>query len=266
MEYKGDIATIQRRLAETSDLYRRRLAVLDAIAVQPGERVLEVGCGGGALLPLFAAAVGQTGRVVGIDISSDQIAVANTVCRDIDIAMAEVEDVNQLPYEEASFDAIIAIQVIEYLQQPAKALSELRRVCSPTGRLVVFATNWDTMFWNCGAPDLTARVQAAWREHAPFPNLAAELRPLLADAGFRMVRQAPVTIINNAYHEDAFAYWAARLILAFATARNLVLPADAEDWMRALQEAQTAGTFFFSSTPVLTMAVAEQSETTTSPS
>jgi hypothetical protein len=37
MEYEGDIATIQRRLAETSDLYRRRLAVLDALAVQPGK-------------------------------------------------------------------------------------------------------------------------------------------------------------------------------------------------------------------------------------
>jgi arsenite methyltransferase len=257
MEYEGDIATIQRRLAETSDLYRRRLAVLDALAVQPGERVLEVGCGGGVLLPLFGAAVGETGRVVGIDISSDQIAAAKAVCRGSAIAKAEVQDVNQLPYEEASFDAIVAIQVIEYLEQPANALSELRRVCSPKGRLVVLATNWDTMFWNCGAPELTALVQAAWREHAPFPNLAAELRSLLDEAGFRMVRQAPVTIINNSYHEDAFAYWAARLILAFATARNLVLPADADNWMRALQEAQTAGRFFFSSTPVLTLAVAE---------
>jgi arsenite methyltransferase len=256
MEYEGDIATIQRRLAETSDLYRRRLAVLDAIAAQPGEKVLEVGCGGGALLPLFAAAVGQMGRVVGIDISSDQIAAANLACADSGIATAEVQDVNQLRYEDAGFDAIVAIQVIEYLQQPAKALSELRRVCSPEGRLVVLATNWDTMFWNCGAAELTRRVQSAWREHAPFPNLPAELRPLLAQAGFRMVRQRQLTIINNAFHEDAFAYWAARLILAFATARNLVSPADADDWMRALQEAQTAGRFFFSSTPVLTMAVA----------
>jgi arsenite methyltransferase len=256
MEYQGDIATIQRRLAETSDLYRRRLAVLDTIALQPGERILEVGCGGGALLPPFAAAVGQAGRVVGIDISSDQIRAANAACSGSGIATAEVQNVVQLPYEEASFDAIVAVQVIEYLEQPAKALSELRRVCSSKGRLVVLATNWDTMFWNCGAPELTARVEAAWREHAPFPNLAAELRPLTQEAGFRMVHQAPVTIINNAYHEDAFAYWAARLIVAFATARNLISPIDADDWMRALQEAQDSGRFFFSSTPVLTMAVA----------
>ena len=257
VKYEGDVATIQRRLAETSDLHRRRLAVLDAIALQPGEKVLEVGCGGGALLPFLAAAAGDTGRVVGIDISPDQIVAANEACTGIGHAEAAVQDVHQLPYDTASFDAIIAIQVIEYVDQPAKALSEVRRVCSHSGRLVILATNWDTMFWNCGAPELTARVQAAWREHAPFPNLAAELRPLMAGAGFRIVRQAPITIINNVYHEDAFAYWAARLIIAFATARKLISSADADEWMRAIQQAQTAGTFFFSSTPVLTMAVAE---------
>lgn len=255
MEYEGDIATIQRRLSQTSDLHRRRLAVLDAISMQPGERVLEVGCGGGAMLPILAAAVGDTGRVAGIDISPDQVAAANALCADTDIVEAAVHDVCQLPYGDASFDAALAIQVIEYLDQPSKALSELRRVCTAGGRIVILATNWDTMFWNGGAPELTKRVQAAWRQHAPYPNLPAVLRPLLADAGFRMIRQSPVPIINNAYHEDAFAYWAARLILAFAGGRSLISPADADDWIRQLEQAQAAGTFFFSSTAVLTMAV-----------
>ncbi len=121
MEYQGEVATIQRRLAETSDIYRRRLAVLDAIAARPGQRVLEVGCGGGAMLPHFAAAVGQEGHVVGVDISADQVEAANERCRNIDWVSAEVQDVNQLPYDDASFDAIVAIQLIEYLDDPAKA-------------------------------------------------------------------------------------------------------------------------------------------------
>lgn len=256
MEYQGDIAVIQRRLAETSDLCRRRMAVLEATAAEPGERILEVGCGGGALLRPFAAAVGDNGRVVGIDISADQIAAANATCAGSNIAKAEVADVNQLPYQDASFDAIVAIQVIEYLEQPAKALSELRRVCSADGRIIVLATIWDSMFWNCGAPELTARVEAAWREHAPFPNLPAVLRGLLDETGFRMIQQTPITIINNAYHEDAFAYWIARLMLAFAIARKLVTSDDATRWAGALEEAQSAGSFFFSSTPILTKAVA----------
>jgi len=167
-----------------------------------------------------------------------------------------VHDVNQLPYEDASFEAIVAIQVIEYLDQPTKALSELRRVCGPKGRLVILATNWDTMFWNCEDAELMARIQAAWREHAPFPNLPAELRPLLASAGFHMVHQAPVTIINNSYHEDALAYWLARLITAFTVSRNLISQSEAENWLKGLEKSQADGIFFFSATPVLTMAVA----------
>lgn len=256
MHYDGVMATIQRRLADTSDLHRRRLAVLDAITMQPGETVLEVGCGGGALLPRLAAAVGQAGRVVGIDISADQIAAARRLSTGIDIFETATADVYQMPYDDASFDALVAIQVIEYLDRPAEALCELRRVSGAHGRLVILATNWDTMFWNCKAPGLTARIQTAWRQHAPHPNLPAELRPLLASTGFRMVHQAPVTIINNAYHEDAFAYWAAQLIVAFGVGGGLISQAEAAAWVKALDEVQSTGTFFFSLTAMLTTAVA----------
>jgi ubiquinone/menaquinone biosynthesis C-methylase UbiE len=161
-----------------------------------------------------------------------------------------------LPFEDASFDALIAVQVIEYLDRPTEALSEMRRVSGASGRLTVLATNWSTMFWNCPVPELNDRIRVAWQHHAPHPDLPAELRPLLAGAGFRMSHQAPVTIINNAYHEDTFAYWAAQLISAFGVGRSLVSHTEAADWLAALQKAQSAGTFFFSSTAVLTTAVA----------
>ena len=155
----------------------------------------------------LAASVGKTGRVVGVDISLDQIAAANEACAQFDVAQAEVQDVNELPYGDGSFDAIAAIQVIEYLDEPRTALSELRRVCSKKGRAAILATNWDTMFWNCDAPELAARIQSAWREHAPHPNLPSELRRFFADTGFRIVRQKPVTIINGRRTDDRLYGW-----------------------------------------------------------
>lgn len=128
----------------------------------------------------------------------------------------------------------------------------------PHGQLLVLATNFDTTFWNCGVPELTHRVMRAWRTHAPHPNLPAELRPLLEGAGFRIIGQSPVTILNPSYHEDAFAYWASRLYVAYAVGRGLIAPGDDEAWLKALEDAQHAGRFFFSLTPVLTLAVASQ--------
>ena len=67
-----------------------------------------------------------------------------------------------------------------------------------------------------------------------IPNLPAELRPMLRRAGFRVVRQAPVTIVNASYHENSFAYWAARLIVAFCLARNMIAKEEADAWMGSL--------------------------------
>lgn len=161
MRYTGDIATIQQRLAETSDLYRRRLAVLDALDARPGERVLEVGCGAGALLPAIGSAVGSSGRVVGIDTSDDQIAAARRRCAGQHNIETSVLDVRRLPYEAGSFDAFAAVQVIEYLDDPQQALTELRRVATDRARAVILATNWDTVLWNTGADELTRKV--SWR-------------------------------------------------------------------------------------------------------
>ena len=256
MQYTGDIATIQQRLAETSDLHRRRLAVLDSLGAKPGERILEIGCGAGALLPAVASAVGSSGRVVGIDISGEQIAAARRRCANQTNIETAVLDVRRLPYAADSFDAFVAIQVIEYLDEPLQALTALRRVVTTRARAVILATNWDAVFWNTMADDLTRKVQLAWRQHAPFPNLPANLRPVLRQAGFEVVQQVPVTIINQSYHEDSFAYWAARLMVAFCLTRNLISQDDADAWLKSLLEAQESDRFFFSSTPVLTVAVA----------
>jgi ubiquinone/menaquinone biosynthesis C-methylase UbiE len=256
MQYMGDIARIQQRLAETSDLYRRRLAVLEALGARPGERVLEVGCGAGALLPAIGSSVGPSGRVVGIDVSDDQIAAARRRCASQPNIETSVCDVRRLPYEAGSFEAFVAVQVIEYLDDPRQALTELRRVVASRARAVVLATNWDTILWNTAVPELTRKVQSAWRQHAPHPNLPADLRRLFTQAGFQVIHQTPVTIINCAYHEDSFAYWAARLMVAFSLARGLISAEDADAWLASLSDAQHADTFFFSSTPVMTVAVA----------
>jgi arsenite methyltransferase len=256
MQYTGDIATIQRHIAETSDLYRRRLAVLDVLDPRPGERILEVGCGGGALLPSVGAAVGPGGRVVGIDVSEDQIAAARKRCADQANIETAALDLRSLPHTPGSFDAVVAVQVIEYLDDPRQAMAALRRVLTDRGRAVIFATNWDSVFWHTGTDDLTHKVQLAWRQHAPHPNLPANLRSLLGETGYQTVRQVPVPIVNTAYHEDTFAYWAARLMTAYCLGRSLISKEEADAWLASLSAMDEAGRFFVSSTPIVTSAVA----------
>ena len=255
MEFVGEIARIQQRLALTQELAARRTAVLEALAPRRGERVLEVGCGAGLLLRDIGLAVGPHGLAVGVDISPDQVAAAERECQGVPAVKPEAADVRRLTYPDAVFDAAVAVQVIEYVEDVAAALAEVRRVLKPGGRILCLATNWDSAFWHGADPELTREMAAAWHGHAPHPNLPARLSPLLIAAGFHSVRQLPVPIVNPSLHENSFAYWGARLMAAYAADAGMARERT-EAWLEQLEQAEQADEFFFSSVPILTTATA----------
>ena len=69
MDFGGDIGLWQRKIAEGLEGTSRRLAVFEALAISSGQTVLDLGCGGGHLVRDIALAVGDSGRVVGLDAS-----------------------------------------------------------------------------------------------------------------------------------------------------------------------------------------------------
>ena len=78
--FDDEMGRIQRAIAETHDLVVRRNIFMDALNLRTGERVLELGCGGGSYAVEAAQFVGPTGHIAAIDISADQIAAARDRC------------------------------------------------------------------------------------------------------------------------------------------------------------------------------------------
>jgi ubiquinone/menaquinone biosynthesis C-methylase UbiE len=255
MQFTGDIANIQRRVAQSLDLVARRIAVIDAVQPRTGEHILDVGCGGGFYVRELGLAVGASGRVCGLDLSADQIAAAQAHCGDLPNVDLKIGDALNLPYADRAFDAVLSVQVIEYIGDAGRAISELARVLKSGGRFINSATNWGSLFWHGADEALTRRVLDAWDRHAPHPNLPATMPRLLSQAGLTAVRQVPTTIVNTAFHENSFSYWAARLMTAFATSKGMVTAAEAEQWLAELDGASRNGGYFFSSVPILTTGV-----------
>lgn len=115
-----------------------REAVVAAADVHPGQSVLDVNCGTGTQAIVTAAATGGSGRVTGIDLSREMIAMARRKAGSgsIEFIVANAED---MPFEDATFDsATITLAYHEMNRQGrSNALAEIGRVLKPGGRLVI---------------------------------------------------------------------------------------------------------------------------------
>lgn len=111
--------------------------VLQSLALQPGERVLELGCGTGALAQRLAAAVGTTGHVLASDVAAGMVEVARRSLAHAPQLEVQQLDASSTGLPDASFDAVVFVMGLMFLEQPAAAVAEIRRVLRPGGRAVV---------------------------------------------------------------------------------------------------------------------------------
>ena len=129
-----------------SFMARRRLDPNGAFFIPflaPGIDVLDCGCGPGTITRDIAQRVAP-GKVVGLDFSADQVAVATRDARARGIANAEFRQgsVYALPFEDGSFDAVFSHALLEHLREPASAVLELKRVLKPGGTLGLCTPDW----------------------------------------------------------------------------------------------------------------------------
>ena len=175
LSFTGEMARLQQAIAESHDLVDRRGTVLEALNLQTGERVLEVGCGGGYYVYEAARFVGPTGRVCAIDVSPDQIAAAQQRCGELAWVECRVADITSPPYGDTEFEAVFAVQVLEYLADLDAGLRQIHRMLRPGGWLVIVATDWSSAVWHSENAPRMRRVLTAWEPHKPCLNLPSIL-------------------------------------------------------------------------------------------
>ena len=255
LAFTDDMANIQRSVAQCHDQICRRGLVLDAMQLQTGEQVLEIGCGGGFYAHEAARCVGPTGRVCAIDHSADQIAIAKNHCNNMAWVDCRVGDATALPYETCTFDSVYGIQVFEYIDQLDIALHEVQRVLRIGGKCFILSTDWRTAVWHSSKPGRMQRILTAWESHSNTSDLPAIIGVKLKNIGLEPIRQTPMSFLNRSYHRNSFSYWAARVILPFVKNKQKISAEEVDAWFDEFDLLEQQHAYFFCLTSVLTEAI-----------
>ncbi|HSP74078.1 MAG TPA: methyltransferase domain-containing protein [Gaiellaceae bacterium] len=176
--------------------------LVDFAGVNGGERVLDVGCGPGALTAELVRRVGPA-AVSAVDPSEPFVEAARDRHPGVDVRRGSAE---QLPYPDATFGACLAQLVVHFMTDPVRGLREMARVTRPDG--VVAACVWDhaghgalTLFWDC-ARVLDPEVE----DESELPGAReGHLAQLFGEAGLRDVDEAALTV--EVEHPDFDEWW-----------------------------------------------------------
>src|SRR5690606_28068451 len=154
-------------------------------ALKPGERVLDLGSGGGFDAFLAARQVGPTGRVIGVDMTPEMIALARGNAAKVGLEYVDFRlgDIERLPVDDASVDVIMSNCVINLAPDKPAVFREAYRVLDSGGRLAI-----SDMVAVGDLPAAIANDPAAYTGCIAGAAPVAELERMIADAGFQHVR------------------------------------------------------------------------------
>jgi demethylmenaquinone methyltransferase/2-methoxy-6-polyprenyl-1,4-benzoquinol methylase/phosphoethanolamine N-methyltransferase len=176
-----------------------REKLIELAAPVPGEKMLDVGCGTGALALALKSSVG-TGEVHGIDASPEMIEVAREKAAKmgsgIDFQVALIE---AIPFPDATFDLAISSLVLHHLPDDLKrtGLDEIRRVLKPGGRFM--AMDYAAHSHSPLGPGRPLGHLHSIFGHSRGESMVDKLMPMLKDAGFSDLEGIPTRHKNFAF-------------------------------------------------------------------
>lgn len=243
--FDEDLAEQFEARYRTRDIVRRRELVYQALDAQPGEAILDLGCGPGFFLAELLGQVGATGSLVGVDRSPQMLAAAARRCASSRNITLHEANATSLPLARAEVDRALSVQVLEYIPDVVAALAELYRVVRPGGRVLIWDIDWSTLSGHSGDPTRMARVLQAWDEHLVHPCLPRTLAAALRSVGFDDVHPVGHPFVTTRLDPDSFAATVCQFITHFVAGRRGLTEADVAAWMAEQRQLDERGEFFF---------------------
>jgi len=225
-----------------TEIRRVRRTALEALRVQPGDRLLDAGSGAGDVARWLAAEVGPDGEVIALDNSALTIAAA-VRRHDGSTVRYMTGDVSAMTLPDDSVDGVWCERVLQHVPDPDVAIAELIRVTRRGGRICLIDTDWSSLAFD-GVPGRLADAVSAdmhSRLHPGQGDIGRTLRRRLVEAGLDDVTATPVTCF---FGDPASAAVVLPMVNPMVPAEAWLSPSGVrEEWFTHVDEAGTRGVF-----------------------
>jgi ubiquinone/menaquinone biosynthesis C-methylase UbiE len=223
----------QERLVQQAEHWRHRL-IRDGTELEPGTRLLEVGCGVGAVLAVLGQEFPGV-RLTGVDIEPRQLEFARGHLERAGVEATLLHaDALDLPFEDESFDHVWMMWFLEHIGDPPAVLGEARRVLVPGGVITAIEVDYATCRAEPSTPAIEALFRAMVRGMAAsgWSDAGTRLPGWLREAGFREVDEGERAMWWQGANLAVQAPYAAD-VMESAVGTLVQLPGVSEDDLRA---------------------------------
>ena len=235
------------------DSLERWRQLMSWFAPKPGERILDVGAGHGNALRFIAGQVGPKGRTVGVELDLGTAAALtdSSILEGSAIPSGLVGDAQDLPFDDAAFDAVLCVNVLEAVVDRARALKEMRRVLKPGGRLLLAHDDYESQVYSCADRELCRRVVRAFADSTfkSYANsdgqMGRRIWGLFTAAGFVEPELRVLPLINTEYREQLLGWTHAQFSADLVSGVSNLTQQDIDRWQASLAEASQRGEYVY---------------------
>jgi SAM-dependent methyltransferase len=235
------------------DVRRRWEQLVKLLAPLPGDSILDVGHGPGLSARYLASIVTPTGRVTALDPSPRstkqlRVQVEEQGLRNLVVVRAQAESI---PFGDASFDAVMCVNVLEAVPNKARALSEMHRVLKPGGRILLAHDDYESQSYVTTDRELGRRATLAYAS-ATLPGyptsdgqMGRRLWSLFLRTNFGERQLHVLPLVNTEYRQSLLGWTHAQFAAEFVARVSDLTQAEIDAWHADLAARSLRGEYLY---------------------
>lgn len=231
---------------------RWKAETIEMLALAPGGRYLDVGCGTGEEVAAMATVLDGGGWAAGIDRSREMVRQANS--RNLHPNCHFLAgDAAALPFASGVFSGVRVERTLQHVPDPAAALVEIARVLQPGGRVVALEPDWETLVFSSPLEETGRAIIGHRIMEKPARTVGRHLARLMAGTGLSVEAVSARTVVFTDYESACYATNFERSA-EHAISAGVVAQDQVEDWLGSLRAADGTKGFIASVTNFVVLA------------